>query len=562
MANADINNNIFYTITNDADSIGLLTGISPDIVSDAINMQFSAGTFSHSSFNITKDPSFKLLRVVNEDSLTNYSVNFVTNPDFRRADNLKDININFVDVVDSGAVSDLINLLNLSKITSSNGTQANISVLISDIEKSLNLFPQSQLTEPYNAYISEISQKISEDQATVNGYPSLSPTQKAIIDLDALKSKIILNQTNLDFMKKFSGRPNALTSKVSGNFNKFSADFRSQFQTVYDQLVKSGQITDATSRTKSSDVIGSETTPPTSPGLSVDPTNQALTKQANTILGSNQIIDIVSQSGTNVFGPHQPFDQTMSILDVMRNENAGVSYTSNINVQQNIGQGTETGDVSSVCSKLYSNFSVSDINNMIKSLENKLTVNSSTTQKLLIAIKRIQGNGNFQFMNAFSGFGGINFSSLDASNLGSLDFDSLLDGAKKGIKSIASLVVNDVGGAYGQIVSEVTGAVTNQAKNLYNNTVDSMNSINFKRALDGIDPDVLRKCPSLSKIKSIMQNPDAAVSEQLAKTKQNVNQTTKAYQNNVQELQQTVQENTSLQEQITALQSILAQKNP
>lgn len=562
MANPDINNNIFYTITDDADSIGLLTNILPDLLNSAIKMNFAAGTFSHSTFSIVKASVPTLLRVVAQDDMTNFVIKFVTNPNFKRPDSLQTTTISFLNKVSGDDISNLINLLNLTKINSSTGTESNVNVLMSDIEKALNLFPQSQLADSFNTLVSDTTEQIKADQKTVDSYPNLSPVQQSQIDLNDLKTKIAVSQFNLSLLNQFSGVPTAFNSKIAGNFSKFNADFRAQFQTVYDQLVKTGQISDATSRTKNSSGIGSETTTPSSPGLSVDPTNQALTKQANSILGSNQILPIVGQSGTNVFGPHQPFDQTMSILDVMRNEDAGVAYTSNINVQQNAGQGTETGDVSSVCSKLYANFSVSDINNMIKSLENKITSNLSITQGLLIALKRIQSNGNFQFMNAFSGFGGIDFTKLDASNLGTLDFDSLLAGAKNGIKSVGSLVVNDVGGAYGQIVSQVTGAVTSQAQALYGSTVNSMNSINFQRALDGIDPDVLRKCPSLSKIKSVMQNPDAVASTQLTKTKQNVNQTTKAFANNTQQLQQVVQENTALQDQVTSLQSILTQKNP
>lgn len=573
MPNLEINNNIFYTLTSDADDIGSLNRIT--LAAPAIVMHFKKSTFSNPTYSIEKDSGsgFRVLRVVNETGMTNYTIQFDVQQDFKRPSGKQSIEINFMDPaeVTGDKISNLINLLNLAqvaKLDSSNSSGA-ISALMSDIRKALDLFPQSQLQAPLDEKIEEITSQINADQATLDSYNSgkLSQTQKDAIDPDALKESIAVNKFTLALYKNFAPTPGtnlsgAVRNKIENNFNKFDANFRSQYDFVYGELVKTGQVNSSNQRSKNSSAIGTEATEQATPGLSVDPTNQVLSSQANSILASNQVIQVVNQSGTNVFGPHQPFDQTMSILDVMRNENAGVAYTSNINVQQNIGQGTETGDVTSICSKLYENFSVSDINNMIKSLQNKLSSNQSTIDKLLVSIKRIQSNGNFQFMSAFSGFGGINFPSLDTSKLTDLDFEGLNFGAKNGIKSIAGLTVPDIGGQFGQAVSKVTGAVTDQAQKLYGNTLDSMNSVNFKRALDGIDPDVLRKCPSLSNIKSVMQNPDAVVTTQLSKTKQSVAHVTKAFENNTQELQQVVQQNDALQEQITSLQTILQQKNP
>lgn len=566
--------NAFFTLSSAIDDIGSVQDLAPlpDFNHpNTVAMKFDG---SPETFNISNDAkSFNLLKVARngavDDSITNFDISFNTQEYFLK-DGLNFISvISFLTPVSADAISNLINQLDLSKINASSGPPSDVDGLMSDIKSTLEKFPQYQLVEIFNTTLSETTKDLSDVNNKITLYNDPVTRFKvtdSISDLNSQKNKdtqIINTLNNLLSPNGSQQLPLVLKSRVDSNFNKFRADYFTQYNFVYQSLVESGQISDTTQRSKNSSGINQASSGTSaSPGLAVDPTNQALAAQTNLILGQNQIITVIGISGTNVFGPHQSFDNTLSILDVMRNENEGVAFTSDIVVKQNIGNGTDTGDDQTVCSQLFSKFSVSDINQMIKSLQNKLQTNTTTATKILVALKRTQSTAEFQFTSAFSGYRGINFTKLDTLNLGSFDFSGAIAGAKNAARSIQNISISDVGGQFGQAVSQITGAVSDQASRLYKNTLGSMNSVDFKRVFDQIDPDALRKCPSLSQIKSIMQNPDAAVNSQLTKTAQGASQVTKSYGSQLTNLQSVSAENTDIQNQINQLQNLLKTMNP
>lgn len=574
MANDSFNKNKFYTLSSDSDDIGTLDNI---FTSESPNIIFMSFSDKLSYITISPDTSsFNVLKVNGEKSLTNYEIKFDTNPYFKKDNGSQTSTISFVNQVSSDAISNLINQLDLTKIDSSTGSADQVSLLMSDIKNLLATFPQSQFVASFRKLYENTRDELEKDEGELSkaqaiaSDPTANPIDKskASDSIDSLTPKISQLKKTISDLDKFlspggNSLAEALNTKIENNFNNFEAQFTSQYNFVYESLVQSGQIKGSTQRSKNSDGINQASSGTSAqPGLAVDPTNSALDAQTNLILAQNQIIPIVGISGTNLFGPHQPFDQVISILDVMRNENAGVPFTSDISVKKNITGGTDVGNDPTVCSQLYAKFSVSDINQMIKSLQNKLNTNVATASSLLVSLKRMQSGGNFQFMSAFSGFTGIDFGKLDTSNLGTFNFDGVKNAAKNAVKSVQNITVKDIGGAFGQAVSDITGAVTTQAKQLYGNTLQSMNSINFQKIFDEIDPDILRKCPSLTQIKSVMQNPDAAVSSQLSKTKDTVSQVTKSYNSNLVDLQKVSNENTAIQDQITQLQNLLKTMNP
>jgi len=580
MSNDAFNSNGFFTISSDSDNIGDVQSIAIDKAEPGtIFMNFPDASLQ--GFNIAKDnTSFNLLKVLRHssysslDSLTNFNVSFDTKQPFIKSNGARGNNqsrsiISFINQVTPDAISNLINQLNLTQITASNG-QSNVDVLMQDLGGVdgtgglLGTFPQEQLVGMLQNTLNDLNGQLGSVDKQINNFTTSQANGGITITDLTNRHNDLQEQINIynTFELNTISLPKGLQVKIQNNFNNFKANFQTQFNAVYASLVQSGQISSATGRTQNNSSVNQSSGTASGPGLAVDPTNKALDAQTNLILAQNQISIFVSTSGTNLFGPHQPYDQIISILDVMRSEDAGVPFTSNITVKNNITTSTATGDNSTICSQLYSQFSVSDIKNMIKGLQNKIDTNNATTVQSLVSIKRIQSSAAFQFMSAFTGFNGINFLNIDTSNLDGFDFDGPLSGANVAQASIGNLSVSDIGGSFGQAVTDITGAISSQAKTLYSNTFGSMNTVNWDGVFSKVDPSLLAKCPSLSQIKSIMQNPDAVSSEQLTKTSQSIAHVAKNYSNQLTDLKNVTADSASAQEQITQLQNQLKTMNP
>jgi hypothetical protein len=422
----------------------------------------------------------------------------------------------FIKPITQDQINTLVKQINITKFVGKRreDIEAEVNAFIDSIATQVEHYPQFAFAQGIDNSISEDNSKIESLNADIKKQQKIvdntlsSPSQKsdANSEIAKLNSQLLFYQTSVAVKKKMATNVKAAASGIENNFNKFVADFKGTIMAVYD-AVEPNQARD-TEKKKQSEKLRKERQDTVRSGLAVDKAKQEQEALREKQLVDNQIIELPDATGANDFTRTVGLDQATSILDVLRTEESVQNFTErhiNVKVAQGSGPLPNQND-SSVCKELLSKFSATDIQNMIKSIDDQMTANNTEMLKNMIDLKRMQGSGGFKFMTAFSGFTGVDFSKTDLS-FPDIDFASIKNGLKEGLASVKDLAVAEIGSEYGKVVATGNDLISSTKANLLGLAKKNMNLVDFKSVLKDVDTTTLSKCPTLSSIKKIMQNP-------------------------------------------------------
>jgi len=305
-----------------------------------------------------------------------------------------------------------------------------------------------------------------------------------------------------------TGSANEAEKKRSGTFGDFAWRYRKTVEAISDRLEKSRPKRLRRKGNQGGVKDGEEEVEP-KPGLGLTPQNADLEAQIANQNAENQLIKHLGVSGTNTFDNHQPYDQILSILDVMRKETGETSFEEEVTVKEEVRDDSEVKKGSeSACSNAFSKFTLPEISAMKLALDNKIEFNKKNISKLSFKLNRIQGLPQFKFMSAFTGFKGLPFSLSDIDNFfEDFDFDKTKNDLKKAIASLKRLSMPDIGNSFGFNVSLNTGVIKGAALDLFGKLPKTSFSVDFSRAFDKLSFSEIKLCPNLSKFKKLMENP-------------------------------------------------------
>ncbi len=496
--------------------------------------------------------------------------------------------LDFASPISDNDVNDLINQLDLSKL--SNKSQDDFDSYLDGFFRNLydqinsnNVLVQlSQLNDRIKStqdVISAKKSKIKEKQITLASLnarlTTLTVAEKQQLssvtnDISTLQDQIRTLETPLVeeieqenrfsvFYSSIFGDSNDYITPINknvGTYGKFGKRFIDVLSAVYQSLPKNESI----NRGKNSGGVtpeGNSNTSISEAGVEVQENQKELEIEVNRSLAQNQIITIVNQSGTNLF-VHPPFEQVMSILDVMRDESDLIALQQDISVQQNATLKPLIKNDQSACSKIFSKFSASDINKMISALEVQLAQEEKNIQKQLIEGLKILGSGSMQFLLAHS-----NFNASDVTKLitgGSLvsgaeqQFEAIKNGISEAKKAIGNLNYGDMATKFGQSVLDKTGI--SASINAWKAASANAQSIDFKAIGAKVDAELLAQCQAFSDIQANIKNPGDATKE-MEKLKSDVNQKATIFGNVIQKAQASSLNASNIQSILTTLKGLV-----
>lgn len=543
-------------------------------VGPATNAKFSILDFTTQAANRSIGPISSDDR---DDSVSEFLLNLTPKSDFSKGNGIE---IRFIDAVSENDVNTLINQLDISKFRGKSKqsiTDAS-STFLKELADALSAFPQMQIANALPNIIASQEQTIQQldadikaanaNIAKINAQPITDAAKQQQIaaieqDIGSKYSSIIINNSITDTLdnqkqqlavrKDFASLSKALFDKVNMNYDKFKVRFVLVVNTLYDAL--NPNETKDQARQKNSDAIKQDTTTEDKAGLAVDKLQQQQEKLQAEAEANNQIIQVQATPGVNTFN-HQPFENALSILDILRTEEDINTFETVTNVSQAQQQALPTGEDQSVCNDILKKFSVTDIQNMIKSLNDQKSINATILAKNLVDINRMQKSGGFQFMSAFSGVTGINFGKVDFDAF-NIDFGQIKTDLLNGVKAVKSLSISDLGSPFGQLVNQATGIVNTAKSDLMALAKTNMNSVNFSKVFSGIDASTISKCPALSEIKNIMQNPGSVATSSISKAKSEAQNVTKSVSEKVDVSQSLLEQNKNIDNRISQLTTLV-----
>ena len=229
----------------------------------------------------------------------------------------------------------------------------------------------------------------------------------------------------------------------------------------------------------------------------------------------------------------------MSILDAMRREEAGSSFDDEVVVEEkDTGKDQVTGDNITACQKVFSKFSVLDIITMQNALKDMKAINDKELGKSAVELNKMQLLPQFKFFSGYSGFPGVDFSTIDVSALfAGFDFGALELKLDAGISALKTLSLADLGSAFTGNLAKANNVITKKSKELLESANKYANSIKFKSALEKLTPEDIASCPTLANIKKMMDNPDGVSSEVVEETKDSTDKVAKTYKNKVADME-------------------------
>ena len=578
-ANPAYNTNPFYSITAECDSWG---HGKPQYKTQSANRLaefFDSSFWKYYAFFKPVPNQAICLSVFNdvsvghsfdEDAINNFTINFVVNPNFQAAGGQNTASLNFQNVIDPNDINNLVNQLDFNKFAnyqSVDDLNAQVNLLLTDIQNLINQFPQMQLAASnyIDNQIASLQSQSQSAQAQLDNLPNMTPAQAATVDVSSLNDTIKSTTTDINYLHTFvdsggSSYAADTADKILLRYNSFSENFTSIIDQVYNDLVTNGVVNPDTSRTASNAAIPKKTAKKaTEPGVGIDPQNTVQAAAVNQVLAQNQIISFINVSGTNLFGPHQPYDQVMSILDVMRNESAAISHTSDLNVKDPTSSGSATGNSTSACEEILDHFSPSEIKAMVAALEEQAANNiTHALTNAITTLKRSSITPKAATIAALTGFTGVDFSKVNLADPSTIDFTKTLANINKSITTIQNLTLADISGPYGLMILRATQFISNPQLVVYAAAFNHSSSIDFTAVFNRVDQSKLAQCLSISQIKNWIQNPLSIVSNDFNKSKIILIDTLKLYQIQVLKAQAIVQNIVFLQSQIKSLNKFLS----
>jgi hypothetical protein len=305
-------------------------------------------------------------------------------------------------------------------------------------------------------------------------------------------------------------------------FNKY----KTYFEAYYNQIPKS-----PTTKKKSSEQRLKSQLDAAVSGSSTNVTdNLAQQERDFNRLQAESQINRISGTGVNQFD-HGDFKNTMSILDILRDEQPRPSFEQTIAVEETSGVPTTSeNDSDTACGTALAEIPKTTREGIKTALNAKKAQYLKTMFKDLFSLKRLQNDPSFRVLGFFSGFGGINFAQFASLSFDVGDFDatkfkeamnfsglkSITDGIEAVIEDLTPLSMGNkylaqINAAAGIFGAADTAVSTYLAK--YGGEFD------FGKFLKNVSPDDLSKCPSLATINSELKNDDNTTTEVLDKQK-------------------------------------------
>jgi hypothetical protein len=422
----------------------------------------------------------------------------------------------FIKPITQEQVNILVKQINIAKFIGKrrSDVESEVNAFIDTLATAVEVYPQFSFAHGVdnsisddNSEIEKLKSEIKELEKVIdNTFASPNEKNAAQAEINKKNDKITFYKTSVEVKKKLATPIKAGASKLELNINKFVGDFKSTIMAVYDAVEP--DEAKATEKKKQNDKLRQERQDAVRSGLAVDKAKQTQEALREKQLVENQIIELAPATGANEFTRTVGLDKATSILDVLRSEESISNFKEkHINVKTTTGSGSlPNQDDTSVCKELLSKFSATDIQNMIKSIDDKITANNTSMLKNMIDLKKMQSSGGFQFMAAFSGFGGVDFSNPNLS-FPDIDFASIKNGLVEGIKSVKDLTVKEISSEYGQVVATGNDLISNAKATVLGMVNKNMNAVDFNAVLKNVDTKTLSKCPTLSALKKNMQNP-------------------------------------------------------
>jgi len=306
-------------------------------------------------------------------------------------------------------------------------------------------------------------------------------------------------------------------------FNKYDAYFQAYYGAIKPSDTRKKKNAEAKLKGKKDETLAKAS-------LSVTDNLAQLERDFNRLQAESQIIR-VSGTGVNMF-THPDFDKTMSILDILRDEQPYPSFEKTIAVEETSGEQTVTSsDSATACNNVLKTIPKTILDKMKQALAFKKGLYLKKMFANLFSLKRIQNDPSFKVIGFFSGFGGINFSQFSSLSFDVGDFD-----AEKFRDAFRfSELKNQINGVLGVIDGLTPFSMSNRYLSQLNGisgiwgAADKSLSLylskfafnfDFGKFLKNATPDDLRRCPSIPQIKSEILNSENSTNFALDKQKE------------------------------------------
>ena len=561
--------NNLYQVSGEADGWGKINNIANQSLISGGEVVLNSDNSSANTVTIIPKGVVGTPPWMTASEFNNYAITFTPNAAVCIAGSSTiPTTINFVNANNITATQ-INTLLSNANFDPTQVSSSDIPALISDISIAISNFPQSQMALPNwgngqslisatsSYFVAQIGQVLAAPTITYTqtiGIPGTVPSETTSEELSNLRS----NQRILGafFPSSYAGTP-AAGSDISiaqqdfidgeNNPDSVVAQFQSLFTTSFNAIAPNGPNVTAPTNPLSPVAMAQSSGTNAAAGLGLDPN-----MTANSTVG---VVYTGTASGTNSFPPHQPWDQIMSILDVMRNESLTMTSTKPRVVQNNSTPSTATGNNQSACQSILSLFKPSDIINMINVLEQRILSNNKQLTTLVFNITRMQSNPKFLYLGSLLGFGGISTSSL--SNPSNINFDELNVAIQSVQNAISKITTSQVASLYGQLIASHTGIISPLELEALISAAVNMNKVNFGAVTSTVPPSTLQSCTSVGAIQNAMQDPGQANSKVVGSLQTSLAQQLKLYSSQVFNLQTAVNQNKNYAKYITTLKSVV-----
>jgi len=372
----------------------------------------------------------------------------------------------------------------------------------------------------------------------LTGAPANILEENITLAKDALKrfwaSTVIverfLNQLN-DQIKNIYD-PSSIESNIEKNnsmgifFNKYKTYFEAYYSQIPPSKSRKNKSTEKKLKNQKDVAVANSTT-----NVTANLAQQE--RDFNRLQAESQIIRI-SGTGVNKFS-HPDFANTMSILDILRDEQPHPSFEKSIAVEETSGvQTTSTSDSATACSSALKSIPKTTRALMKKALEAKKAEYLKKMFKELFSLKRLQNDPSFKAVGFFSGFGGISFAQFSSLSFDVGDFDAAKFSAAfnfSGLRSQVDAVLGVIKDLSPLNMANKYLAQLNVAAGIFSIADASISAYlsqfggvaNLKKYIQNISPEYLSKCPTLSQAKATIENDENSTNEILDKQQDGLN---------------------------------------